>query len=166
MTGGALLMSFCVGINDSMLIIWGTDYALGWLWSSLVLFFVTPLIFGSYICRALRLAVVFHPRAKRALPWLIPVRNILFFATCMHRVVVVVVVFCFMLLLLLLLFFHSILCVIVGCSVEVLSFDVGFVFFFQIILCAYLVLRIIVAVISMVLPFHVRAPLLPPSRDL
>ncbi|CAM9626174.1 unnamed protein product [Pylaiella littoralis] len=75
LAGGALLLSFVVAINESVLMIWGMDYAVGWFWSSLMLFFVTPIIFGSYICRALRLAVVFHPRAKRALPWLIPERN-------------------------------------------------------------------------------------------
>lgn len=57
-----------------MLILWGAENSLRWFWSSMLLSSITPIIFGSYLCRALRLAVVFHPRARRALPWLIPVR--------------------------------------------------------------------------------------------
>eukprot|EP00904_Undaria_pinnatifida_P004013 jgi/Undpi1/13612/HiC_scaffold_9.g03266.m1 len=71
--GGCVLLAMLVGINGSVDVIWGVG--LRWFWSSLLLFFVSPTLFGSYICRALRLAVVFHPRAKRALPWLIPERN-------------------------------------------------------------------------------------------
>ena len=70
-----------VGINGSVDVIWGVG--LRWFWSSLLLFFVSPTLFGSYICRALRLAVVFHPRAKRALPWLIPVSGS--FSSCRRR---------------------------------------------------------------------------------
>lgn len=73
--GSAIVASYLVAVNESLGVLWGPDCCLRWFWSSLVLFFVTPLIFGSYVCRALRLAVVFHPRAKRALPWLIPVRG-------------------------------------------------------------------------------------------
>ncbi|CAM9422719.1 unnamed protein product, partial [Hapterophycus canaliculatus] len=72
--GSAIVASYLVAVNESLEVLWGSDCSLPWFWSSAVLFFVTPIIFGSYICRALRLAVVFHPRAKRALPWLIPVR--------------------------------------------------------------------------------------------
>ena len=75
MGGIAVVVSYLVAVNDALLIIWGTDHSLRWFWSSLLLFFIMPNLFGSYICRALRLAVVFHPRAKRALPWLIPVSD-------------------------------------------------------------------------------------------
>lgn len=60
-----------ISINESCIVLWGKG--IRWFWVSLLLFFVMPVLFGSYVCRALRLAVVFHPRAKRALPWLIPV---------------------------------------------------------------------------------------------
>ncbi|CBN75977.1 hypothetical protein Esi_0264_0002 [Ectocarpus siliculosus] len=70
-------------VNGAINIVW--DSGLDWFWVSLLLFFVSPALFGSYICRALRLAVVFHPKAKRALPWLIPERNyvaVLMVASC------------------------------------------------------------------------------------
>ncbi|CAB1121470.1 unnamed protein product [Ectocarpus sp. CCAP 1310/34] len=73
--GVSLLFSMLVTVNDATTIVW--DSGLDWFWISLLLFFVSPALFGSYICRALRLAVVFNPRAKRALPWLIPERNYL-----------------------------------------------------------------------------------------
>lgn len=73
--GGCVLLTMVVAINSSVEVIWGNG--LRWFWSSLLLFFIAPALFGSYICRALRLAVVFHPRAKRALPWLIPVSFLL-----------------------------------------------------------------------------------------
>ncbi|CAM9547941.1 unnamed protein product, partial [Scytosiphon promiscuus] len=75
--GSAIVASYLVAVNESLAVLWGSDHSLRWFWSSMVLFFLTPITFGSYICRALRLAVVFHPRAKRALPWLIPERNYL-----------------------------------------------------------------------------------------
>lgn len=71
LSGMAVLLTMLVAINGSMNVIWGNG--LRWFWTSLLVFFVTPLLYGGYICRALRLAVVFHPKAKRALPWLIPV---------------------------------------------------------------------------------------------
>ncbi|CAM9457898.1 unnamed protein product [Ectocarpus sp. 13 AM-2016] len=73
--GVSLLFSMLVTVNGATTIVW--DSGLDWFWISLLLFFVSPALFGSYICRALRLAVVFNPRAKRALPWLIPERNYL-----------------------------------------------------------------------------------------
>lgn len=85
MVGGvSALMTMLVAINASTNVIWD-NIGLEWFWSSLLLHFVTPALFGSYIFRALRLAVVFHPRVKRTLPWLIPVRHsllsCLFFST-------------------------------------------------------------------------------------
>eukprot|EP00752_Nemacystus_decipiens_P003432 g3173.t1 len=74
MLGGiCVLLTMLVSINGALNVVWGkgTD----WFYNALVLFFTTPALLGSYICRALRLAVVFHPKAKRALPWLIPERN-------------------------------------------------------------------------------------------
>ncbi|CAB1121467.1 unnamed protein product [Ectocarpus sp. CCAP 1310/34] len=71
--GVCVLLTMVVAINGSINVIW--DSGLDWFWMSLLLFFISPALKGSYICRALRLAVVFHPRAKRALPWLIPERN-------------------------------------------------------------------------------------------
>lgn len=71
LAGVSVLLSYLTAINRSIYVIWGVGWS--WFWSSLILFFATPLLLGSYLCRALRLAVVFHPRAKRALPWLIPV---------------------------------------------------------------------------------------------
>lgn len=73
--GATITISYLVVINESLRIMYGPDHSLRWFWSSLVLFFLTPGLFGSYICRAIRLAVVFHPRAKRSLPWLIPVSD-------------------------------------------------------------------------------------------
>ncbi|CAM9379421.1 unnamed protein product [Ectocarpus sp. 6 AP-2014] len=73
--GVSLLFSMLVTVNGATTIVW--DSGLDWFWISLLLFFVSPALFGSYICRALRLAVVFNPRAKSALPWLIPERNYL-----------------------------------------------------------------------------------------
>ncbi|CAM9365664.1 unnamed protein product [Ectocarpus fasciculatus] len=74
MVGGvAAILTMLVTVNDATLVVW--DIGFDWLWTSLLLFFISPALFGSYICRALRLAVIFHPRAKRALPWLIPERN-------------------------------------------------------------------------------------------
>lgn len=70
--GAALVLSYVKAINASCLVIWGAGFR--WFWSALVLFFVTPVLYGSYVCRALRLAVVFHPQVRRTLPWLIPVR--------------------------------------------------------------------------------------------
>lgn len=88
MGGTVIVLSYLSPINESILIIWGPEHALEWLWPSLLLFGIAPVLFGSYICRALRLAVVFHPRAKRALPWLIPVRTlavvVLFGFLCIH----------------------------------------------------------------------------------
>ncbi|CAM9874429.1 unnamed protein product, partial [Ectocarpus fasciculatus] len=78
MAGSAMVFSYVSAVNQSLSILWGATYALDWFWMSLVLFFVTPLVFGSYISRALRLAVIFHPRGKQTLPWLIPERNHLF----------------------------------------------------------------------------------------
>ena len=72
MLGGVcVLLTMLVSINGALNVVWGkgTD----WFYNALILFFITPALLGSYICRALRLAVVFHPKAKRALPWLIPV---------------------------------------------------------------------------------------------
>ncbi|CAN0329948.1 unnamed protein product, partial [Ectocarpus sp. 8 AP-2014] len=71
--GVCVLLTMVVAINGSINVVW--DSGLDWFWMSLLLFFISPALKGSYICRALRLAVVFHPRAKRALPWLIPERN-------------------------------------------------------------------------------------------
>lgn len=71
--GACVILTMLVSINSSLNVVW--DSGLRWFWSSLLLFFITPALFGSYICRALRLAVVFHPCAKRVLPWLIPVRG-------------------------------------------------------------------------------------------
>ncbi|CAN0030577.1 unnamed protein product, partial [Ectocarpus sp. 12 AP-2014] len=79
MAGSSMVVSFVAAVNQSLFILWGATYSLDWFWISLLLFSVLPLVFGSYICRALRLAVIFHPRAKQALPWLIPERNHLFF---------------------------------------------------------------------------------------
>lgn len=73
MAGAATMVTYLVAVNESLLILWGADHSLEWFWSSLLLFFITPIVFVSYICRALRLAVVFHPKAKRTMPWLIPV---------------------------------------------------------------------------------------------
>ncbi|CBJ31485.1 hypothetical protein Esi_0260_0003 [Ectocarpus siliculosus] len=74
MVGGvAGILTMLVTVNDATTVIWDTGF--DWFWTSLLLFFISPALFGSYICRALRLAVVFHPRVKRALPWLIPERN-------------------------------------------------------------------------------------------
>ncbi|CAM9463438.1 unnamed protein product [Ectocarpus sp. 4 AP-2014] len=74
MVGGvAGILTMLVTVNDATTVVW--DIGFDWFWVSLLLFFISPALFGSYICRALRLAVVFHPRAKRALPWLIPERN-------------------------------------------------------------------------------------------
>ena len=69
--GVCVLLTMMSAINSSVEVLWGNG--LRWFWSSLLFFLVSPALFGSYICRALRLAVVFHPCAKRALPWLIPV---------------------------------------------------------------------------------------------
>lgn len=69
--GVCVLLTMLVSINGAANVVWGKGTA--WFYNSLVLFFITPALLGSYICRALRLAVVFHPKAKRALPWLIPV---------------------------------------------------------------------------------------------
>lgn len=69
--GVCVLLTMLVSINGAANVLWGKGTE--WFYNSLVLFFVMPLLLGSYICRALRLAVVFHPRAKKALPWLIPV---------------------------------------------------------------------------------------------
>ncbi|CAM9489328.1 unnamed protein product [Ectocarpus sp. 12 AP-2014] len=84
MLGGvAVILSMLTAVNGALNIVW--ESGLDWFWVSLLLFFVSPALFGSYICRALRLAVVFHPRAKRALPWLIPERNyvaVLMVASC------------------------------------------------------------------------------------
>ncbi|CAN0469311.1 unnamed protein product [Hapterophycus canaliculatus] len=74
LAGSAMVASYLVALNESILILWGADYSLRWFWPSMLLLSITPIIFGSYLCRSLRLAVVFHPRARRALPWLIPVR--------------------------------------------------------------------------------------------
>ncbi|CBJ33441.1 expressed unknown protein [Ectocarpus siliculosus] len=71
--GVCVLLTMVVAVNGSINVVW--DSGLDWFWMSLLLFFISPALKGSYICRALRLAVVFHPRAKRALPWLIPERN-------------------------------------------------------------------------------------------
>ncbi|CAM9810129.1 unnamed protein product [Ectocarpus sp. 12 AP-2014] len=74
MVGGvAGILTMLVTVNDATTVVW--DIGFDWFWISLLLFFISPALFGSYICRALRLAVVFHPRVKRALPWLIPERN-------------------------------------------------------------------------------------------
>ncbi|CBJ31489.1 hypothetical protein Esi_0260_0013 [Ectocarpus siliculosus] len=74
MVGGvAGILTMLVTVNDATTVIWDTGF--DWFWTSLLLFFISPALFGSYICRALRLAVVFHPRVKRALPWLVPERN-------------------------------------------------------------------------------------------
>ncbi|CBJ31487.1 hypothetical protein Esi_0260_0006 [Ectocarpus siliculosus] len=74
MVGGvAGILTMLVTVNDATTVIWDTGF--DWFWTSLFLFFISPALFGRYICRALRLAVVFHPRVKRALPWLIPERN-------------------------------------------------------------------------------------------
>ncbi|CAM9379568.1 unnamed protein product [Ectocarpus sp. 6 AP-2014] len=74
MVGGvAGILTMLVTVNDATTVIW--DAGFDWFWTSLFLFFISPALFGSYICRALRLAVVFHPRVKRALPWLVPERN-------------------------------------------------------------------------------------------
>ncbi|CAB1098187.1 unnamed protein product [Ectocarpus sp. CCAP 1310/34] len=74
MVGGvAGILTMLVTVNDSTTVVW--DIGFDWFWISLLLFFISPALFGSYICRALRLAVVFHPRVKRALPWLIPEHN-------------------------------------------------------------------------------------------
>lgn len=70
--GGMVLLTMLVAINGALNIVWDTGIK-RWLWTSLLLFFITPALLGSYICRALRLAVVFHPKAKKAVPWLIPV---------------------------------------------------------------------------------------------
>lgn len=70
--GVTVLLTMLVAINGAVGIVWDTGLQ-RWLWTSMLLFFITPALLGSYICRALRLAVVFHPRAKRAVPWLIPV---------------------------------------------------------------------------------------------
>ncbi|CAM9554972.1 unnamed protein product [Scytosiphon promiscuus] len=75
LAGSAMVASYLVAVNESILILCGADHSLRWFWSSMLLSSITPIIFGSYLCRALRLAVVFHPRARRALPWLIPERN-------------------------------------------------------------------------------------------
>lgn len=69
--GGCVVLTMVSAINGAMNDVWGVGF--GWFWTSMLLFFVLPALFGSYICRALRLAVVFHPRAKRALLWLVPV---------------------------------------------------------------------------------------------
>ncbi|CAM9472942.1 unnamed protein product [Ectocarpus fasciculatus] len=71
--GVCVLLTMVAAINGAVNVVWGSG--LDWFWMSLLLFFISPALMGSYICRALRLAVVFHPRAKRALPWLIPERN-------------------------------------------------------------------------------------------
>ncbi|CAM9607173.1 unnamed protein product [Ectocarpus sp. 4 AP-2014] len=71
--GVCVLLTMVVAINGSINVVW--DSGLDWFWMSLLLFFISPALKGSYIFRALRLAVVFLPRAKRALPWLIPERN-------------------------------------------------------------------------------------------
>ncbi|CAM9942938.1 unnamed protein product, partial [Discosporangium mesarthrocarpum] len=73
LTGIVLNLTFLVAMNTSCRILWGKS--LRWFWSSLVLFFVLPVYSGCYISRSIRLAVVFHPRAKHALRWLIPERN-------------------------------------------------------------------------------------------
>lgn len=67
------MTTYLVAVNESLMILWGPEYSLSWFWSSLLLFFITPIVFVSYVCRALRLAVVFHPKAKRRMCWLIPV---------------------------------------------------------------------------------------------
>lgn len=69
--GVCVLLAMLVSINGAVNVVWGKG--LPWFYNALVLFSTIPAFYGSYICRALRLAVVFHPRAKRALPWLIPV---------------------------------------------------------------------------------------------
>lgn len=71
--GVAILLTMLITINGALNILWDAGLTKRWLWTSMLLFFITPALLGSYICRALRLAVVFHPRAKRAVPWLIPV---------------------------------------------------------------------------------------------
>lgn len=93
---GTILLSYIAPVNESVGALW-PEYQFDWLWLSILLFFSTPILFGSYICRALRLAVVFHPRAKRRLPWLIPVAirarsplgflSSLFFVCCFFLVV-------------------------------------------------------------------------------
>ncbi|CAM9379049.1 unnamed protein product, partial [Ectocarpus sp. 6 AP-2014] len=83
MAGSSMVVSYLAAVNQSLFMLWGATYSLDWFWISLLLFSALPLVFGSYICRALRLAVIFHPRAKQALPWLIPERNYLFFLSAM-----------------------------------------------------------------------------------
>ena len=78
--GSTIVLSYAVPVNTSVGVLW-PGREVGWLWVSIFLFFSTPILFGSYICRALRLAVVFHPRAKRRLPWLIPVTIFLSFSS-------------------------------------------------------------------------------------
>ena len=70
--GFGCLVGMLVSINGAVSILW-VGSGVPFFWGSLALFIITPATLGSYICRALRLAVVFHPKAKRALPWLIPV---------------------------------------------------------------------------------------------
>lgn len=80
------MLTMSVTINRSIDILWGIGFR--FFWSSLLFSFITPVLYGSYVCRALRLAVVFHPRAKRALPWLIPVkkmRTVTFFPKMVGR---------------------------------------------------------------------------------
>eukprot|EP00752_Nemacystus_decipiens_P003194 g2955.t1 len=74
--GVTVLLTMLVAINGALNVVWDTGLK-RWLWTSMLLYFITPALLGSYICRALRLAVVFHPRAKKAVPWLIPERNYL-----------------------------------------------------------------------------------------
>eukprot|EP00752_Nemacystus_decipiens_P003193 g2954.t1 len=75
LSGASIVTSYLVAVNEALMILWGPEYSLDWLWPSLLLFFITPTVFVSYVFRALRLAVVFHPKAKRHLRWLIPERN-------------------------------------------------------------------------------------------
>ncbi|CAM9153754.1 unnamed protein product, partial [Sphacelaria rigidula] len=79
--GIGMLLSFVLTINFSCAVIWHESAR--WFWMVLILFGIRPILFGTYISRALRLVVVFHPRAKRTLPWLIPERNYLYVLACL-----------------------------------------------------------------------------------
>ncbi|CAN0360506.1 unnamed protein product, partial [Discosporangium mesarthrocarpum] len=72
-TGAAILLNVVMVMNNSINLLSG--------WSSnqylvlAVLFFTLPITRVGFICRVIRLAVVFHPKAKHDMPWLIPEKN-------------------------------------------------------------------------------------------
>ncbi|CAM9296912.1 unnamed protein product [Choristocarpus tenellus] len=73
LTGITILLQFMIMLLHLSAVL-GTSF-FSHFWCDLVVFFLNPVYVGLYISRAIRLAVVFHPRAKSALPWLIPEKN-------------------------------------------------------------------------------------------